>query len=112
MKEAIGEEVAKVRLSRKLASRPCCLTSEGPLTLEMERYFRNGPSEEMRKLRATRVLELNPEHPAFAAVKAAFEGDQEKGRKLAKILWVLAEMNAGVEVEDTGEFTELVSGLF
>ena len=112
VKEAIGEEVSKVRLSRKLASQPCCLTSEGPLTLEMERYFRHGPSEEMRKLRATRVLELNPEHPAFAAVKAAFETDQEKGKKLARILWVLSEMNAGIEVEDTAEFTELVSELF
>ena len=112
VKEAVGEEVAKVRLSRKLASRPCCLTSEGPLTLEMERYFRHGPSEEMRKLRATRVLELNPEHPSFAALKAAFESDKEKGKKLAKILWVLAELNAGVEVEDTAEFTELVSELF
>ena len=78
----------------------------------MERYFRNGPSEEMRKLRATRVLELNPDRPAFAAVKAAYEGDREKGKKLAKILWVLAEMNAGIEVEDTGEFTELVAELF
>ena len=112
VKEAIGEEVAKVRLSRKLASRPCCLTSEGPLTLEMERYFRNGPSEEMRKLRATRVLELNPEPPAFEAVKTAFESDKEKGKKLAKILWVLSELNAGIEVEDTAEFTELVSELF
>lgn len=112
VKESVGEELAKVRLSRKLAARPCCLTSEGPLTLEMERYFRNGPSEEMRKLRAARVLELNPAHPAFAALKAAFESDKEKGKKLAKILWVLAEMNAGVEVEDTGEFTELVSELF
>ena len=113
VKEAIGEEVAKVRLSRKLATRPCCLTSEGPLTLEMERYFRNGPSEEMRKLRATRVLELNPEHPACAALKAAFEGeDKEKAKKLAKILWVLSEMNAGLEVEDTAEFTDLVSELF
>ncbi len=112
VKEAVGEEVAKVRLSRKLASRPCCLTSEGPLTLEMERYFRNGPSEEMRKMRATRVLELNPEHPAYAAVKAAFESDKEKAKKLAKILWVLSEMNAGLEVEDTAEFTDLVAELF
>ena len=112
VKEAIGEEVSSVRLSRKLASQPCCLTSEGPLTLEMERYFRAGPSEEMRKLRATRVLELNPDHPAFAAVKSAFENDREKGKKLAKILWVLSEMNAGVEVEDTAEFTDFVSELF
>jgi len=112
VKDAIGEEVSKVRLSRKLSSQPCCLTSEGPLTLEMERYFRAGPSEEMRKLRATRVLELNPDHPAFAAVKSAFENDREKAKKLAKILWVLSEMNAGIEVEDTAEFTDFVSELF
>ncbi len=88
------------------------MTSEGPVTFEMERYFRRGPSEEMRKVRATRVLELNPEHPAFAALRNAFENDKEKGRRLARILWVLSQMNAGLEVEDTGEFTELVSGLF
>lgn len=50
MKEALGESVTAVRLSRKLASQPCCLTTEGGITLEMEKYFRHGPSEEMRKL--------------------------------------------------------------
>lgn len=112
VKEALGESVTAVRLSRKLASQPCCLTTEGGITLEMEKYFRHGPSEEMRKLRANRVLELNPEHPAFTALKAAYESDKDRAGKLSKVLGTLAEITAGVEVEDPAAFTLLVSELF
>ena len=112
VKESIGEGVSKVRLSRKLSSQACCLTSEGPLTLEMERYFRHGPSEEMRKLRATRVLELNPEHHAFQVLKDAWENDKEKAKKLSQILAVLAELTAGMDVEDPAAFAEQVAELF
>jgi len=112
VKESVGEEIAKVKLSNKLASRPCALTTEGGVTLEMERYFRYGPSEEMRKVRATRVLELNPEHRAFQVLKEAFENDKEKAGRLAQILNVLAELQAGVEVEDPGAFTDQVTELF
>ena len=112
VKEALEGSVSKVRLSRKLSSQPCCLTSEGGITLEMERYFRHGPSEEMRKLKANRVLELNPDHHAFEVLKDAFENDKDKARRLAKILSVLAEMTAGMEVEDPAAFMDLVSQLF
>lgn len=112
VKESVGEGLSKVRLSRKLSSMPCCLTTEGGITLEMEKYFQRGPSEEMRKLRANRVLELNPEHHAFQALKAAYENDREKAEKLSKVLSTLAELMAGVEVEDPASFTELVSELF
>ena len=113
VKESLGGSVSKVRLSRKLESLPCCLTTEGPLTLEMERYFRHGPSEEMRKLRAERVLELNAEHSAVQAVKAAFDaGEKEKAADLAKILGTMAEMMAGCDIEDPAAFVALVSKLF
>lgn len=112
LKESLGDRVAKVRLSGKLISQPCALTTEGPITLEMERYFRAGPSEEMRKLRATRVLEINPSHAAYAALKAAYEqGDKEKAAAYAKILAGEAELVAGVELEDTSEFVKLINDL-
>ena len=112
VKEAVGEDVVKVRLSNKLASQPCCLTTEGGITLEMEKYFRRGPSEEMRKIRANRVLELNPEHHAFAVLKEAYENDKEKARKLSQVLARLAELMAGIEVEDPAAFVSLVAELF
>lgn len=112
VKEAVGEDVTKVRLSNKLASQPCCLTTEGGITLEMEKYFRRGPSEEMRKIRANRVLELNPEHHAFAVLKEAYETDKEKAKKLSQVLARLAELMAGIEVDDPAAFVSLVAELF
>ena len=113
VKESLGGAVVSVRLSRKLAAMPCCLTTEGGITLEMEKYFRRGPSEEMRKLRANRVLELNAEHKAVQAMKAAFDaGERDKAAQLAKILETLAEMMAGCEVEDPASFVSLVADLF
>ena len=112
VKEALGDKVTKVRFSRKLASVPCCLTTDGGVTLEMEKYFRRGPSEEMRKVRANRVLELNAEHSAVEALRAAYENDKDRAKSLAAILEILAEMMAGVEVEDPAKFVEQVAELF
>ena len=112
VKEALGDKVTKVRFSRKLASVSCCLTTDGGVTLEMEKYFRRGPSEEMRKVRANRVLELNAEHSAVEALRAAYENDKDRAKSLAAILETLAEMMAGVEVEDPAKFVEQVAELF
>ena len=113
VKESVGEPISKVKLSNKLSTRPCALTTEGGVTLEMERYFRVGPSEEMRKVRATRILELNPEHRAFQVLSDAFSaGDKERAAHLAKILSNLASIAAGDDIEDPAEFTDLVSDLF
>ncbi len=113
VKDANGEAIAKAKLSNKLADMPCSLTTEGGITLEMEKYFRRGPSEEMRKVRATRVLELNAEHKAVKAMKSAFDsGDKERAGHLAKVLETLAEMMAGCEIEDPAGFVIMVSDLF
>ncbi|MBO6092764.1 MAG: molecular chaperone HtpG, partial [Oscillospiraceae bacterium] len=113
VKETLKDDVAKVRLSGKLASQPCALTTDGGITLEMEKYFSRGPSEEMRSIKATRVLELNPENKAVKALRSAYEsGEKEKAADLAKILSTLAKMMAGVDVEDPAEFTKQVSELF
>ena len=113
VKESVGDTISKVKLSSKLSTRPCALTTEGSVTLEMERYFRAGPSEEMRKVRATRVLELNPDHHAFQVLKDAYDSnDRDRAASLAKILSTLAALAAGDDIEDAGEFTDLVSALF
>ena len=112
VQQSVGGDLAKVKISRKLETLPCCLTTEGNITLEMEKYFRHGPSEEMRKIRATRVLELNANHKAFAALKDAYENDKDKAKQLSKILASLAELMAGVEIDDPAEFVAEVSELF
>lgn len=113
VKEASGDEIKRAEFSNRLASQPCAITTEGAVSLEMEKYFRYGPSEEMRKVRAEKILSLNPEHEAVIKLKEAFDaGDKEKAKEYAGILKTLAKMMAGVEVEDPMEFTKQVAGLF
>ena len=110
---AEDENLKEVTLSNKLVSSSCCLTTKGGISLEMEKYFRVGPSEEMRKIRADRVLEVNAEHQAFKAIQAAYEaGDKDRAAKLSKILYAQAELIAGVEIEDATAYAELVCSLF
>ena len=114
IKESVGDENLKqVALSSKLVTSSCCLTTAGGISLEMEKYFRNGPSEEMRKVRANRVLELNGSHHAYTALKEAFDnGDKDKAAAMSKILYAQAELIAGVEIEDPAAYAELVCQLF
>lgn len=109
VKETLGGEVSAVRISHKLVSHPVCLTSEGSVTLEMEKYFASIPGE--NKVKAQRVLELNGDHAVFAQLKNAFEADRELAAKYAKILYSQALLIAGFPLEDPAGYSELVCGL-
>ena len=65
----------------------------------------------MRKLRATRILELNPAHSSFKALQEAYEKDKDKAAKISRILNALAEMSAGVDVDDPIQFVGDVAEL-
>ncbi|MDY3292591.1 MAG: molecular chaperone HtpG, partial [Parolsenella sp.] len=66
MKEALGDKVEKVVVSARLTDAPACITTEGPLSLEMERVLRRDPSAEAEGMpKSQRVLELNAKHPVF-----------------------------------------------
>ncbi len=112
MKESLGGEVEAVRISHKLRSFPVCLSTEGEITLEVERYFASLPGANTENLKARKVLELNASHPAFEALVRSFVEDREKCARLAKILLAQSRLIAGLGVEDPSEYTELVCGLF
>ena len=109
VKQALGDSVKEVRLSTTLGSHPVCLVPEGGMTFEMEKYFRRVSPEMQAK--ADRVLELNPEHPVFAALQLAVAQDPEKAKKYVKILHTQALMMADLPVENAAEYTELVCEL-
>lgn len=111
LKESLGGAVSKVIVSHKLKSHPVCLSTEGPITLEMEKYFASMPGAPEAP-KASRVLELNPAHKVFAALKAAYEAkDTEKTKKYAYILYNEALLIAGMPVEDPSALCEAVSEL-
>jgi molecular chaperone HtpG len=65
VKDRWANRIAAARISHKLVSKPVCLTTQGEITLEMERYFANIRRDGVEPMKAQRVLELNATHPHF-----------------------------------------------
>lgn len=110
VKETLGEKIAKAVISDKLKSHPVCMTAEGPVTIETEKYFASMPGDEM-KPKATKVLELNASHKAFAALKDAYKTDQEKACNYVQLLYNQALLIAGLPIEDPVAYCDLVCAL-
>ena len=111
LKETLGDQIKEARVSRILRSGAVCLTADGPITLEMEKYFQRVDPENAKNMKAQRVLELNPDSPAFAALQQAVETDRDKAAKYAKLLYAQAQLIAGIPLEDPAGYTELVCSL-
>ncbi len=110
VKEALGEQVKEVRISSILKSGACCLTAEGPVSLEMEKYM--SKMEGGEHMKAERVLELNADSAPYAALKKAVDaGDKDTVAKYAKLLYAQAVLLAGLPLEDPAEYSQLVCSL-
>ena len=111
VKEALKDSVHRVILSKKLKSHPVCLSSDSPISLEMEKYFKAMPGGATPDMKAERVLELNPNHAVFTALQDAYKNDQEKAKKYAEILYYQALLIADISLEDPARYTDLVCEL-
>ena len=69
MQEAIADKVKTVRLSKKLKTHPVCLSSDGSITIEMEKVLNAMPQNDGNKVKAEKALEINPNHPIFEKLK-------------------------------------------
>ena len=106
--DALDGKVAKVILSQRLKSHPVCLTSEGEISLEMEKVLNAMPNGQ--KISAQRVLEINPEHEIFGKLKSMKDsGDKNKLAKYAKLLYSQALLIEGMSIEDPVAFSEELS---
>jgi molecular chaperone HtpG len=111
IKESLDGKVAAAKISHKLKSQPVCLSTQGGVSLEMERYFASMQEEGAPAVKAERVLELNTSHPVFNALKDTVASDKEKAKKYAELLYGQSQLIAGVPLDDPARFTELVSEL-
>lgn len=108
LSDALEGKVAKVVLSKRLKSHPVCLSSEGEISLEMEKVLNAIPTEQ--KVFAQKVLEINPEHEIFGKLRSV-SGDSEKLGKYAKLLYTQALLIEGMSIDDPVEFSNLICEL-
>lgn len=109
MKSAIGDSVHAVRFTNKLKNHAVCLSSEGNISIEMEKVLNSMPTDQ--KVKAEIVLEINSEHPIAAKLKELYVSDKDKLASYSKILYAQARLIGGMSVENPTELSSLVCDL-
>ena len=105
MTEKLAGKVKAVKLSRRLKTHPVCITSEGMLSVEMEKVLSVMPEEQARSAKAQKILEINAEHPIFAKLKALYAVDKDAVAEYADILYCQALLIEGMAIDDPVGFT-------
>ncbi|EHP47331.1 molecular chaperone HtpG [Clostridium perfringens] len=103
MKEALGEKISAVKASSRLKNYPVCLSSEGEVSIEMEKILSAMPNNQ--GVKAQKVLEVNTNHEVFNSLKDALEKDKDKFNLYTKLLYNQALLVEGLSIEDPVDFT-------
>ena len=106
MKDAIKDDVQLVRFTHRLKNHPVCLTSEGAISLEMEKVINAMPTDQ--NVKAQKVLEINEEHPIANKLKELYKEDKDKLKDYTKILYSQARLIEGMTIENPTEISNLI----
>ena len=105
MQEEI-KDVKEVRFTNKLKTHPVCLTSEGDVSIEMQKVFDSMPND--LGIKAQTVLEINEKHPIAKKLKELYKKDKDEFKKYTKILYSEAKMIAGLPIDNPTEISNLI----
>jgi len=103
MKTILSGQVSKVKISNRLKSHPVCLSTEGEITIEMEKVLQAMPDNQ--HVKATKVLEINKDHAVFQALQSAFGSNKDKLALYTNLLYNQALLIEGLPISDPVEFT-------
>lgn len=107
MKDVLGDKVVSVKPTVRLKNHPVCITSEGEISLEMEKILGQMPNGGAK---AQRILEINIKHPLFEKLKAAADKPDEL-KKLTEVVYGCALLAEGMNVENAADFADSVCDL-
>ncbi|MDR0944153.1 MAG: molecular chaperone HtpG [Ruminococcus sp.] len=105
--KALAGKVQETKLTNKLKSHPVCISNEGQVSIEMEKTFAKMPTDG-DVVKASKILELNPDHPVFGKLKTLYDTDKDKLSDYANILYSQALLVEGVPLEDPLAYSDLV----
>lgn len=109
MKDAIGDDVKGVRFTNKLQNHAVCLTSEGKISLEMERVLKSMPTDS--GVKADVFLDINAAHPVSEKLRELYATDKDQVASYAKILYAQARLIGGMAVDNPVELTDMICKL-
>ncbi|WP_342042365.1 molecular chaperone HtpG [Bacillus sp. OTU2372] len=103
MKNVLNNKVKDVKVSKRLKTHPVCLSTDGAVSIEMEKILNAMPNSQ--NVKADKILEINVHHEVFASLKDAFEKDKDKLTLYTNLLYNQALLIEGLPIEDPVEFT-------
>ncbi|WP_028551674.1 molecular chaperone HtpG [Paenibacillus sp. UNC451MF] len=103
MQSLLTNRVTKVKASKRLKTHPVCLSTEGEVTIEMEKILKAMPNSQ--DVKADKVLEINVNHEVFQSLKDAYGKDKEKFNLYTQLLYNQALLIEGLPIQDPVEFT-------
>lgn len=106
IKESLKDKVSDVKLSKRLKDSPVCLVSGEGLSMEMEKVLKNMPTNP--DVKASKILEINPNHDLFKTLEKINESNPDKVKEYAKILYSQALLIEGLPVDNPVEFSNLM----
>lgn len=109
MKETLSDKIKEIKPSKRLKNYPVCLSSEGELSIEMEKILSQMPDNQ--GIKADKILEINVHHHVFDTLKSAFENDKDKLKLYTNLLYNQALLIEGLPIEDPIEFTNNICKL-
>ncbi|MBU5425386.1 molecular chaperone HtpG [Tissierella pigra] len=109
MKDTLLNKIKEIKPSKRLKNHPVCLSSEGELSIEMEKVLNMMPDNP--NVKADKILEINVNHPVFETLKSAYENDKDKLKLYTNLLYNQALLIEGLPIEDPVEFTNNICKL-
>ena len=107
MKEALkGENIEEIKFTHRLKNHPVCLTTEGNLSLEMEKVLNALPND--NQVQAKIVMEINESHPIAQKLKTLYNNNEEELKKYTKILYSQARLIEGLPITNPTEISNLI----
>lgn len=109
MRDALDGKVTSVVLSTRLKSHPVCISSEGEISLEMEKVLNAMPTDQ--KIKANRVLEINASHPVFATLTTLHKASDDRLRVYTSLLYNQALLIEGMPIDEPSSFADAICTL-
>ena len=106
MKESLGDRVSEVRISSRLTDDPVCIVADQGMSIEMEKVLSQDPMN--RGMKATKILEINPNHPIFEKLRSVFASNPAVISDYADILYEQARLIEGLPIEDPAEYARRI----
>lgn len=112
IKTDLGDRVSEVRISSRLSENdPVCLSAAEGVSLEMEKYLANDPMSNGRGPKASKILEINPDHPIFAKLQSVYQENPDLLKDYADVLFNQAMLIQGLPIEDPAAYARKIADL-